>query len=450
MRPLVWLLFSLLGTCLLTADDNPFPEAPPEVEKALRGRVMEFYTRFQQRKYRQAEALVDEESRDYFYASSKKPIMSFELVSMEFGEYFQKAKVLVNVMVMLPMMGPRPVAFPLTGDWRWIEDNWYIHMASSKPGTIKQGPFGPMVINPEGAAAAGAYQGMANYSPKTVKQSLRKMYHVEPNTLRFPQEPSQPITHTVRFINPGPARLSVSATNKTHTLPGLKIEFDGRKVEPGEKLPITFTYQAKKQPLQGKYDIVFSVLPLKQQFAVTVSFAEQAESGAGLRLAALGRKDDVQYSLTQTASGSSREVIVSSTGQTIRIVPGAMLGFVDTVRRRQPSSVRLSGWASDMSYRMPAAKILIFVEGESDHPGHSATSRPDLVKAFGPALKQAGFGVRLPASVFERRPPREVRVFAISSEKGVASELRYGKSYLNDVQTLSEDRSLRRRDLEGR
>lgn len=275
MRIPAWLLMGLLAVCPLTANDNPFPKAPAEVEEALRGRVTEFYTHFQQRKYRQAEGLVDEESRDYFYASSKKPILSFELVNMEFGEDFQTAKAFVNVMVMLPMMGPKPVSFPLTGDWRWIADNWYIHMEGAKPGTIKQGPFGPMRINPDGAAGAGASQGLPTYSADGIKQAMKAMYRLEPKTLRFAHEPSEPITQTVRFINPGPARLSVTATEEIHTLPGLQIEFDRRQIEPGEELPITFTYQAEEKPLEGAIDIIFSVLPLKQIFAVTIEFGKQ-------------------------------------------------------------------------------------------------------------------------------------------------------------------------------
>ena len=275
MRIPACLLMGFLAVCPLAANDNPFPKAPAEVEEALRGRVTEFYTYFQQRKYRKAEGLVDEESRDYFYESSKKPILSFELVNMEFGEDFRTAKAFVNVMVMLPMMGPEPVPFPLTGDWRWLEENWYIHMEGAKPGTIKQGPFGPMRINPEGAARAGPSQGLPTYSPKGIKQALKAMYRVEPETLRFVHEPSEPITQTVRFINPGPARLSVTATEEIHTLPGLRIEFDRRQIEPGEELPITFTYQGKEQPLEGTINIIFSVLPLKQIFAVTIEFAKQ-------------------------------------------------------------------------------------------------------------------------------------------------------------------------------
>ena len=274
MRTPVWLLIGLLAVCPLRASDNPFPKAPSEVEEALRSRVTEFYTYFQQRKYRKAEALVDEKSRDYFYESSKKPILGFELSSMEFQGDFRQAKVLVNVMIMLPMMGPKPAPFPLTGTWRWVEDNWYIHMEGAKPGTIKEGPFGPMKINPDTAApvGAGASQGSPSLSAEGVKRSLQRMYKVEPTKLRFPAAAAEPITRSVQFINPGPARLSVTATEEIHTLPGLRIEFDRRQLEPGEKLPISFIYDPGEARIEGSFRIIFSVLPLKQIFGVTLEF----------------------------------------------------------------------------------------------------------------------------------------------------------------------------------
>ena len=274
MRIPAWLFIGLLAACPLVASDNPFPKAPSEVEEALRSRVTEFYTYFQQRKYRKAEALIDEESRDYFYESSKKPILGFELSSMEFQDDFRQANVLVNVMIMLPMMGPKPVPFPLTGTWRWVEDNWYMHMEGNKPGTIKQGPFGPMRIDPDAALSAGAGppQGLPSLSAEAVRRSLQQMYRVEPTALRFPAGTAEPTTRSVQFINPGPARLSVTATEEIHTLPGLRIEFDPRQLEPGEELPISFTYDPGEDRIEGKLTIIFSVLPLKQIFGVTLEF----------------------------------------------------------------------------------------------------------------------------------------------------------------------------------
>ena len=152
-----------------------------------------------------------------------------------------------------------------------------------------------------------------------------------------------------------------------------------------------------------------------------------SESANGPSLAAIRKKDALRYSLTQAASGTPEELIVSSTGRTIRIVPRAMEGWVDVVRQRT-GYTWLSGWASDGAHRKPANEVVGFVDGEANHEGHGVVSRADVAEVFdAPALERAGFSVFLP-SAFGRDPPSVVRVFAISSTS-VASELRYREEY---------------------
>ena len=152
-----------------------------------------------------------------------------------------------------------------------------------------------------------------------------------------------------------------------------------------------------------------------------------SESENGPSLAVIRKNDALRYSLTQAASGTPEELIISSTGRTIRIVPGAMEGWVDVVRQRT-GYMWLSGWASDGAHRKPADEVVGFVDGEANHEGHTVVSRADVAKVFdAPALERAGFSVFLP-SAFGRDPPSVVRVFAISST-GVASELRYREEY---------------------
>lgn len=51
--------------------------ASPEVNQALRARIAEFYQEQVGGKFRHAEALVAEETKDYFYSASQAPL--FEL-----------------------------------------------------------------------------------------------------------------------------------------------------------------------------------------------------------------------------------------------------------------------------------------------------------------------------------------------------------------------------------
>ena len=145
-------------------------------------------------------------------------------------------------------------------------------------------------------------------------------------------------------------------------------------------------------------------------------------------LASLRKQGHISYSLSEARSGTNEEFIVSSTGETIRIVPGAMRGVVGRVQQRS-GSTWVSGWAFDKAHLRPADEVVVFVDSEADHYGHAVVNRSDLVEGFkSPSLYQAGFRIVLPGYIFDRDPPPVVRVFAISS-RGVASELRYKLEY---------------------
>ena len=166
-----------------------------------------------------------------------------------------------------------------------------------------------------------------------------------------------------------------------------------------------------------------------------ISESEDRPSLASIRKK---KKDARLYSLAQAASGTPEEIIVSPTGRTIRIVPGAMGGTVGAVQQHAWlwHTFLISGWASDGAHREPVDEVVVFVDGEANHGGHTVLRRPGLAKRFAaPSLEQAGFRVSLPASIFRRDPPPVVRVFAISSN-GVASELRYRPEYSDGSRTV--------------
>ena len=149
------------------------------------------------------------------------------------------------------------------------------------------------------------------------------------------------------------------------------------------------------------------------------------------QLISAGNRRRPQFSLLRGVSPTCDEFINSWTGETIRIVPGAMDGAVDLVRQlREPRGhISIFGGASDGAHRKPAERVVVFVDDETNHDGHTVISRKDIARGFQtPSLEQAGFHVILPVSVFERNPLPVVRVFAISST-GVASELQYRREY---------------------
>ena len=183
--------------------------------------------------------------------------------------------------------------------------------------------------------------------------------------------------------------------------------------------------------------------PVVRVFAITRTLTwvaselrYHAEYLDGLGTIKLGKESTLSYSLVQTGSPTPEESIVSLTGTTIRIVPDAVDGWVDAVRRRREGTL-FSGWASDGDHRKPADQVLVFVDREANHEHHTVWSRPDVAKTLqAPSLKRSGFRVVVPAYVFDQDPAPVVRVFAISGT-GAASELRYHAQYLDGPRTVT-------------
>ena len=118
MKTLIISVALLLFAAIPAAwSQKPFQKAPPGVEEALHARVSEYYTLFGQSKFRQAEALVTEESKDAFYTMNKSRHMGFTISGVTFADDVKSARVLVTLMMIMPMMeaSPFPSPSPLTG-----------------------------------------------------------------------------------------------------------------------------------------------------------------------------------------------------------------------------------------------------------------------------------------------------------------------------------------------
>jgi len=146
-------------------------------------------------------------------------------------------------------------------------------------------------------------------------------------------------------------------------------------------------------------------------------------SGNGdVRLSRMSKLSGTVYSFT------SEEVITSSDGLSVSVMPGKLRGSLD-IAEIQGKNVMFYGWASDVeNSRLPDA-IVIFANGKFFYSGLCNLDRPDVENYFGNAtLKRSGFRYIFPLSGFEDIEHAEIRFFAVSN-KGVASELGYPQGY---------------------
>ncbi len=287
---------------------EPFQKAPPGVEEALRARVSEYYTYFQQSKFRQAEALVTEESKDAFYIMNKARHMGFSVRGVTFSDDVKSARVLVTLMMIMPMMGSKPLPFPVSTQWKLVDGEWYAYIPTSRPGDVVPTPFGPKtLVEPDFTTRTPV-----ETAPRPDLKSVGRMYHIDRNALVFPASAAEPVQEAISIENRSRGELTVRPISRE--IKGLKIELTPESIQAGEEGLLTFTYEPAIRQLRRNLRLQFVVEPIAQRFAIKVNFRD--------RQAAYQDQAGVKYGEPVTVTGDGRQSIDITgltPGQTYRV-----------------------------------------------------------------------------------------------------------------------------------
>jgi hypothetical protein len=140
-------LISCAGACLAQTPADLFNRPPEDVDRALRARISEFYQLHVEGKYRQAEALVAEDTKDFYYAASKTKYLSFEIRAINYYDGYTRAKatVLLEQYVMMPGFADKPLKVPTPSTWKLVDGQWYWYV---DPEALRDTPFGKMKPGP--------------------------------------------------------------------------------------------------------------------------------------------------------------------------------------------------------------------------------------------------------------------------------------------------------------
>jgi len=123
------------------------PQPPPDVDKALRARINEFCELHHQSKFRQAEQMVAEDTKDYFYNAGKPTYVSYEIQSITYNPDFTRATAMVICEQYLPAPGFQSKTVKLLTPFNWKIENgqwmWYVDKDA-----LLVTPFGKMTLAP--------------------------------------------------------------------------------------------------------------------------------------------------------------------------------------------------------------------------------------------------------------------------------------------------------------
>jgi hypothetical protein len=141
-------LFAQLNTDVLE-------KAPPDVEDALRARITQFYQLHVDGKFRQAEQLVAEDTKDFFYNASKPTYFKFSINKIQYSDNFTKAlaTVLCNTIIPVPGFVNKPFDVPSPSRWKLENGQWYWYIDKDQ---LLQTPFGKRNAPSSPAAGAGS------------------------------------------------------------------------------------------------------------------------------------------------------------------------------------------------------------------------------------------------------------------------------------------------------
>jgi len=236
-----------------------FRKAPPQVEEALRARVHQFYSLYQDGKFRQAESLVAEESRELYYGMSKTRIRGFKVESIDFAEDFSSALVLVTCLSMHPRTAAANVPVPVSGKWKSVDGEWYLLIEKRETS-----PYGPMTFADPSQSRPAPFQ---RPTPETLAQGA---FRVEPRKLVFPRAAREAVGRTVVISNLMPGRLSLEVA--APQTPALELWLSNTTIEAKGQVTLQVTYRPEKGTLAASQPIQIRLKPVNEAVSIEVEF----------------------------------------------------------------------------------------------------------------------------------------------------------------------------------
>jgi hypothetical protein len=237
---------------------QPAPAPTAEAEAALRARVEEFFQLQVDKKYRPAEAMVADDTKDLYYSGNKFNIDSFSIQKIELLDDNTRAKVTIKAKVKraVPSMGIVDFDTPAATLWKLEDGQWvyYVDQAAAL-----ETPFGRVEAQ-NGNGSPTPATAMANKLASL--SELRNLVKVDRNSvdlsLNGPAE-----TVTVSNDLPGGVDLELRTDNMT----GLSAELEKKHIDGGEKTVIRFRATGKKT---GAGVVHLVVSPIAAQVDINV------------------------------------------------------------------------------------------------------------------------------------------------------------------------------------
>lgn len=252
------LLFPVAAATAFAQQQSPEAAA---TEAALRSRAQEFFQLQVDKKYRQAESMVADDTKDTYYNSNKFNIKSFSIQSIDLLDNNTRARVTIKAKVTLVLAGTGKMMdfdAPSITTWKLEKDAWVYYVA---PAEAVQTPFGN-ISGGNQPTAGSPHLSKDGEAPDIT--TLQSKVHLAPDYVRLgPASPMQEVV--VSNDLGGPVELSLTGDH----LEGLKVELPEAPIPAGGKARVVLRVEEGKQPRTQTVRIIAA--PLNTELNIRVN-----------------------------------------------------------------------------------------------------------------------------------------------------------------------------------
>jgi len=248
-------------------------QAPPDVEKALRDRVTQYYQDCVEHKFREAENLLAEESKDYFYNHEKPNYKGFEIQSIKWSDDFKQANVFVFLTVDMHLQNVTIPGHPTQeSEWKLVDGQWFMHIITPQEKFVM--PFGAVVkLDPEPQPGAPVNQDEVNkFSKANIKERATEiLLGVKPDRGTVVLDSTSPGETTVHISNGTPSIVGLELVDPHMT--GLSVKMDKTRLKPTEEATLTLRWKPKDKIAKPTAFIHVRTIPSGQDVPIRVDFS---------------------------------------------------------------------------------------------------------------------------------------------------------------------------------
>ena len=245
----------LAAACCAQNPTDLFTRAPKAIDDALRARIAEFFQDHVDGKYRQAEQLVAEDTKDFFYTANKPKYLGFEIRVIDYTDDFTKARatVVVQQFMLMPGFGDKPLNVPISSYWKIEQGKWVWYVDQER---LSHTPWG--VMKAQGGPGDKSGSSMPRMPNATEMTGMLQQVKVDRSEVALEEGKAGQVT----FSNGAAGAITLSFLGAVPA--GVEAKFDHTELKAGEQAVLSLRATGKtKATLQVRIDPTNQIIPIQ-------------------------------------------------------------------------------------------------------------------------------------------------------------------------------------------